>query len=113
MNLITYYKNIKDNDKLMATYDKVLAANPDVTYLMNAYAWDIHLKKVKDKYDTGIMWAKKALEKEPESDRFWATLGNLYYDKGDQEKAVAAMIKAVEFCKREDQGRLRAYLRKI
>lgn len=97
MNLVTHYKNIKDTDNLMSTYDLVLEANPDVTYFMNAYAWDIHLSKVKDRYDTGIMWAKKALEKEPETGRFWATLGNLYYDKGDQKNAVAAMSKAVEF----------------
>ena len=113
MNLIAHYKNIKDTDNLMATYDKVLEANPDVTYLMNAYAWEIHLRKLKDRYDTGIMWARKALEKEPESDRFWATLGNLFYDKGDQKNAVVAMTKAVEFATERTMANYKRTLEKF
>ncbi len=94
--LARYYANIKDFDKLTASYEEALERWPENTTLMNFYAGDIHKNEIESHYDRGIELIQKALDAQPEGAHFWYTLGWLYFKKGNREDAVAAAKKAVE-----------------
>ena len=63
---------------------------------LDGYAKDVYKKKLSDKYDRAIEMAEKSLEIDPKSNKAWDTLGKLYKEKGNLEKAVLALEKAIE-----------------
>jgi tetratricopeptide (TPR) repeat protein len=87
----------QEHEKMFAAYEEAIGKFPENSSLINEYAWAIYELKRKDKYDRGIELAKKAVEIEPEAGHMWDTLGWLYYENGDLDKAIEAMKQAVTF----------------
>jgi len=93
--LIQYYDSIDNFDKFFATYEEAIGEFPDNLGLMNGYAWAVYELKDKEKYARGIELARKAVEISPEAGHMWDTLGWLYYENGELDKAIEAMKQAV------------------
>lgn len=109
--LIQYYDFIDDYDKFFATYEEAIDKFPDHSGFMNGYAWAVYELKRKDLYKSAIERAKKAVEISPEAAHIWDTLGWLYYENGEPDKAVKAQKKAVHF--RPDQKEYKEALEKF
>ncbi|MGB6865825.1 MAG: tetratricopeptide repeat protein [Candidatus Aminicenantaceae bacterium] len=95
--LFQHYDIVKEYEKMFATYEEAIGKFPDNSGLMNGYAWAVYELKQKDKYKRGIELAKKAVELAPETAHIWNTLGWLYHENGDLDKAIEAMKQAVYF----------------
>lgn len=95
-SLTRFYRNQKNYDKLISTYEKGIAQFPQDASMMNGYAWDIFKLKLKDHYTRGIEVAQKAVELEPDAAAIWDTLGQLQFEAGNVQGAINAMQKAAE-----------------
>jgi tetratricopeptide (TPR) repeat protein len=94
--LLQHSRATKNTDQMFKTYEQAIQKFPDSTMFLEGYAKDVYRKKLSDKYDRAIEMTKKALEIDLKSSDAWDTLGRLYREKGNLEKAVSAMEKAVE-----------------
>ena len=95
-NLVTYYTNLEDIDKIIETFENSIAANPDNTRLKTSYASSINSIEIVSKYDKGIEIMENALAADPDAVYMNYTLGLIYHKKGELEKAIAAVRKVVE-----------------
>lgn len=95
-NLITYYVNTKNNDKLVETFEGLIAKNPESGGLMSYYASMIDSQGIASHYARGIEMAEKAVEINPDSANSWFSLSNLYAKTDRKAKAIEAMKKALE-----------------
>jgi tetratricopeptide (TPR) repeat protein len=102
-SLIAYYRNTENLEEYFATYKEALAKMPNDTFFMYGYAEALLRTESKDKYDEGIEIVKKALELEPEAPHLWHTLGKIYFEKGDMERAIEAAQKAVDIVPQSKQ----------
>lgn len=93
--LIQFYDSTDDDDKFFAAYEEAIGKFPDNSGFLNGYAWAVYELKRKDLYKKGIERAKKAVEINPEAAHIWDTLGWLYYENGEADKAVESQEKAV------------------
>jgi len=94
--LVRHYEAQNDTTKTLALYNQALETLPDNADMLNSAAWYIHSNKIESHFDEGIKWAEQAVELLPNDASIWDTLAWLYHDKGEYEKAVQAMQKAVE-----------------
>ncbi len=90
-NLITYFANIGDKEKIIETFENAIAANPENSGLKSSYASRINSLEIESKYDYGIELMENALAENPVSLRPNYTLGLLLHKKGELEKAAAAL----------------------
>jgi len=104
-SLAHYYDRKQDQANAIQTYEEAVNALPDNPALMNGYAWFIFQKRVKDKYQRGITLARKAVEIEPRADSIWDTLGQLLFEAGYVEEAIAAMQQAVDLAPEDSSYR--------
>ena len=95
-NLITYYVNIEDKEKVIETFENAIEQNPDSAGLKSSYASRINSMEIESKYDYGIELMENALAENPDSIRPNYTLGLLYHKKGELEKAIEAVKKVVD-----------------
>ena len=95
-SLTRFYRNRKNYDKLITTYEECLVRFPKDTHMMNSYAWDIFKLKLKYHYERGIEVAQKAVELEPDNAAIWDTLGQLQFEAGNVQEAIKAMQKAAD-----------------
>lgn len=102
-SLIAYYRNTENLEEYFATYKEALEKMPEDTFFMYGYAEALLRTESKDKYDEGIGIVKKALELEPQAPHLWHTLGKLYFEKGDLDRAIEAARKAVEIVPQSKQ----------
>lgn len=91
-----YYQNLDDTEKVVETLEEAIKKFPQSFGLKSFYADVIYRNKIEGKYEQGIELAKVGLDADPRSARSWYTIGQLYFLKGDPEKAVDAVQKAVE-----------------
>ncbi len=114
-NLITFiadhkdYKDIKDAYRWLAkTYqrrnemDKAIQVYHDALKIFdknaefyNHFAWWVYENKVADEYETAIKYAKEAVALKPDAYYIWDTLAWLYFENGEQQKAVEVSKKAL------------------
>ena len=94
-NLITYYGNTKQNDKLIALYEKTIEERPN---MKGSYAATIARLEIEEKYDYAIEMMQEEIHKEEnaKSGYLWYTIGRLFAKKGDIENALTHMKKAIE-----------------
>jgi tetratricopeptide (TPR) repeat protein len=109
-NLITYYTNIEDTDKLIETFESLIAKDPEAGGLMSYYAQSINAQEIESHYDRGIEMARKSLEINDKSSGTWYTLAQLYEKKGEKDRAIDAVKKALEL--RENMA-YRTFLEKL
>jgi len=95
-NLVTYYVNIEDKEKVIETFENAIEQNPDSAGLKSSYASRINSMEIASKYDYGIKLMENALTADPDSIRPNYTLGLLLYKKGELEKAIEAIKKVVD-----------------
>ena len=95
-NLITYYTNTKMTDKLVEHFEALIAKDPEAGGLLSYYASSINAQKIESHYDRGIEMAMKSLEINDKSAGSWYTLAQLYEKKGEKDKAIEAVKKALE-----------------
>ena len=95
-NLVTYYTNLEDKEKIIETFENAIAQNPDDARLKSSYASSINSMEIVSKYDKGIELMENALAADPDAVYMNYTLGLLYQKKGELEKAIAAVKKVVE-----------------
>jgi len=95
-NLISYFTNTKNTDKLIETFEALVAKDPEAGGLMSYYAQTINSQKIESHYDRGIEMAQKALEINEKAAGSWYTLAQLYEKKGEKDKAMEAVKKALE-----------------
>ncbi len=95
-NLVTYYANIEDKEKVIETFENAIEQNPDNAGLKSRYASTINSLEIASKYDKGIEIMENALAENPDAVYMNYTLGFLYQKKGELEKAIAAVKKVVE-----------------
>ncbi len=110
-NLITYYQNIGDTEKLIETFEGAIAEEPESSGLLSYYASTINSQGIESHYDRGIDVIKKAIELNAVSWSYWYTLSLLYEKKGEQEQAIEAVKKAMELS--PDNPRLKQVLDKL
>ncbi len=95
-NLVTYYENIEDNDKIIETFENAIQKFPDNTGLKSSYASIINSLEIESKYDHGIEIMENSLAADPDAVYLNYTLGLLYHKKGELEKAIDAVKKVVD-----------------
>ena len=95
-NLVTYYTNLEDSDKIIETFENAIAQNPDNTSLKSRYVSSINSMEIASKYDKGIEIMENALAADPDSVRPNYTLGLLLHKNGELEKAIAALKIVVD-----------------
>jgi tetratricopeptide (TPR) repeat protein len=95
-NLISYYRNLEDTENIIAAYEGAIQKWPENTGLKNSYASTINSMEIESKYDYGIELMEKAIQDDPDAAYMSYTLGLLYHKKGELEKAIAEIEKAVE-----------------
>ena len=95
-NLVTYYTNLEDRGKIIETFENAIEQNPDSTGLKSSYASSISSMKIASKYDKGIEIMENALAENPDAVYMNYTLGLLYQNKGELEKAIEAVKKVVD-----------------
>lgn len=67
----------------------------DNAMLYNSIAWEFAINDYR--LEDALVYAKKAIELEPEDGNIWDTLGEVYARMGDYEKAVQSEKRAIEF----------------
>lgn len=95
-NLIQYYRNIQNQEKLIEIFEEAIRKYEDNVSLKLIYVRSILGMKIESKYDAGIEMTKDTLEKYPEMANMWHMLGQLYDRNGNLEEALNAVNKAVE-----------------
>ena len=95
-NLVTYYTNLEDKEKIIETFENAIQQNPDSAGLKSRYASTINSMEIESKYDKGIEIMENALAENPDRISMNYTLGLLYQKKGELEKAIIAMKKVVD-----------------
>jgi tetratricopeptide (TPR) repeat protein len=98
----------KEADELFARtlgrYEKLCEEYPHSAQLHNSLAW--LCAACRRNLDAGLEHARKAVELAPESAGYHDTLGEVYFQRGDREEALAAARKSVELAPKN------AYFRK-
>ncbi len=95
-NLVAYYTNIEDKEKIIETFENAIGKFPDNTGLKSSYASSINRMEIESKYDKGIEIMESALAENPDGDYMNYTLGLLYQNKGELKKAIEAVKKVVD-----------------
>jgi tetratricopeptide (TPR) repeat protein len=95
-NLVSYYRNTDNTEKMLEEYGKAMEKWPDNTSLKNGYGSAVATMKLGDRYDSAIDLLEKTFAENPKSSFLLFTLHNLYKAKGDMDKALDYMKKVVE-----------------
>jgi tetratricopeptide (TPR) repeat protein len=95
-NLIQYYQNVDDKDKIITAYKEAVQKAPDDTELRFSFAIIINNFRIESHYDLGIELTNELLEDDPKIGVRWYLLGLLHHKNGNLEKAIEAVKKAVE-----------------
>jgi tetratricopeptide (TPR) repeat protein len=95
-NLVNYYTNIEDKEKIIETFENAIGKFPDNARLKSSYASSINSMKITSKYDKGIEIMENALAADPDAVYMNYTLGLLYQNNGELKKAIEAVKKVVD-----------------
>jgi pentatricopeptide repeat protein len=95
LNLVTYYGNTDQKDKVVELLDETIKNNEA---LKGFYASTIVRMEIADKYDFAIEMMQEEVSKEEnaKSAHLWLTLGQIYEKKGDLQNALTNIKKATE-----------------
>jgi len=95
LNLVTYYGNTGQKDKVIELLEETIKTNENMKSL---YASTIINQEIEEKYDYAIEMMLEEVSKEENAKAayMWFNLGRLYEKKGDLENAQIHMRKAAE-----------------
>ncbi len=97
-SLARYYQMQKENDKVLATWEEVLAKLPDKPNVMNEYAMTVFNLREESKYETAKKLAEKALNSGDEDALFIGYYNLITYHrlKEDNDSALAMYEEAIQ-----------------
>ncbi len=93
-----YYNNLHNNGKAIEYLKKSLMLNPKSSVVLN-YLGYLYIDENID-IDKGIKFVKEALKLEPDNPYYIDSLGWGYYKKGEYEKAIPLLTKALKNTKK-------------
>ena len=92
--LIKHYKN--DHKNCVITSSEALRKYPFNPDLINKHAWNIYLFKIKEDYKEALEMVEKAIAINPNIARYWDTQAWLYFEIGENSRAIISEKKAIE-----------------
>ncbi|HNW98056.1 MAG TPA: DUF3857 domain-containing protein [Bacteroidales bacterium] len=90
--LITYYKNKNKYDKVINLYNEIISIEP---YVCSHRTDKANFLYTKEKYDEALSNLFTALEMTPYSESILETIGDIYSDKKEKEKAIEYYERAL------------------
>jgi CubicO group peptidase (beta-lactamase class C family) len=132
-NLITFiaehkdYKNINDAyrwlaktyqrrnemDKAVQVYRERLQTVGKDAEFYNHFGWWVYENKVASEYKTAIKYVEEALVLKTDAYYIWDTLAWLYFESGEQQKAVEASAKALSLAPKNQYDKYEKALKQI
>jgi tetratricopeptide (TPR) repeat protein len=84
-------------DEAVGVYARLIDLRPDWPEFPNKAAWMLATHPEPRRRDIGraIIWARKAVELDPENEDYWNTLGVVLYRAGDWRGAIQALERSV------------------
>jgi len=97
-SLARYYQIKKEDDKVMAVWEEILAKMPDSPNVMNEYALNVFSLKDESRYDKAKTQAEKALSSGDEEALFlgYYNLSRYHRLKEDNESALAMYAEGLQ-----------------
>jgi len=89
------YQRRNEMDKAVQVYRDRLQTVGKNAEFFNQYAWWVYENKVTSEYTSAIQYVEQALALKPDACYIWDTLAWLYFESGEQQKAVEASTKAL------------------
>jgi tetratricopeptide (TPR) repeat protein len=77
----------------LAACDRATALAPDLPEVLVAHARILYAEK---KYDQAVLLVQRAIERKPDCEGSWSTLGRAYFASGRHEEAAALTERAIE-----------------
>lgn len=96
-NLIAYYRNTKETEMLVKTFEDAIQKWPENSTIKIIYAQTIVESDIEAQYGRAKEILNKLLEKNPEVAYQWYYMGLVLEKEGELEKAIEAVKKALEF----------------
>ncbi|MFC2156692.1 tetratricopeptide repeat protein [Acidobacteriota bacterium] len=96
VNLIFYYRNIKDEVKLIETMNESLQKWPENSVFKSIYTSTVVGAGIESEYGRAAEMLEAMLKTEPEASSDWYKLAQLYEKKGELELALEAVTKALD-----------------
>ncbi len=104
--LANLYDQLKMWDKCDSLYQAALEKFPDNALLLNNYSYSLSVRG--EKLDMALEMAQRALEQEPDNGAYLDTIGWIYFQLGDYQKALQYIQEAVQV--REDSAEVLEHL---
>ena len=101
--LIKSYFRKGEKENAIAAAEKAFQYVNGNAILINDLSWFIHISKYKELCSLAIEKVKTALEILPNHSDIWDTLGWLYYDNGEKDKAVYAEQQALKYTPNKEE----------
>jgi D-alanyl-D-alanine carboxypeptidase len=89
------YQQRNEMDKAVQVYKERLQTVGKDAEFYNLFGWWVYENKVSSEYKTAITYVEEALVLKPDACYIWDTLAWLYFESGEQQKAVDASTKAL------------------
>jgi len=86
-------QNPKWIERGLAACDRATALAPDLPEVLVAHARILYAEK---KYDQAVLLVQRAIERKPDCEGSWSTLGRAYFASGRHEEAAALTERAIE-----------------
>jgi D-alanyl-D-alanine carboxypeptidase len=107
------YQRRNEMDKAVQVYRERLQTVGKDAEFYNHYGWWVYENKVTSEYKTAIKYVEDALVLKPDAHYIWDTLAWLYFESGEQQKAVEASTKALNLAPENQHDAYQAALEKI
>lgn len=88
------YDELKMYQQSEPLYEKLLQLDPDRPILLNNFAYHLSLRNVR--LDEALVMSQKAVAAEPENAAYLDTIGWIYYQLGEYEKAKSFIEQSLE-----------------
>jgi len=107
------YQRRGEMDKAVQVYrDRLQTVGKDAEFY-NQYGWWVYENKLASEYETAIQYVEEALVLKPDAYYVWDTLAWLYFESGEQQKAVVASTKALSLAPEKQYDAYKSALEKI
>jgi tetratricopeptide (TPR) repeat protein len=107
------YQRRDEMDKAVQVYKERLQTVGKDAEFYNLFGWWVYENKVSSEYKTAITYVEEALVLKPDACYIWDTLAWLYFESGEQQKAVDASTKALSLAPERQHDAYRSALEKI
>ena len=97
------YHGLGRAHQALSTLYKIIEEDPAEAASYNAFAWFCFRNGFR--LDEGIRVAERGLQIDPNSDKLWDTLAELYHSKGNCQRASKAITQAIKLNPQEDYYR--------